>query len=105
MPQCTTCADPLSRLHACLHCVYIGCWRKDHLKDHQKEKKHTFGKNKVVFSMVHSFLNGYKKIAMDFDRHSLFCYECKDYIYDTELDEKVIRSELISSKKKNNNKH
>jgi hypothetical protein len=39
---------------------------------------------------------------MDFDRHTLFCYECDDYIYDTELDEKVIRSELISSKSKQN---
>lgn len=37
---------------------------------------------------------------MDFDRHSLYCYECKDYIYDTEIDEKIIRAELLSSKLK-----
>lgn len=44
LPQCSTCLDPLSRLHACLHCIYIGCWKKGHMKDHQQEKKHTFGK-------------------------------------------------------------
>ncbi|EPB89263.1 hypothetical protein HMPREF1544_03887 [Mucor circinelloides 1006PhL] len=80
LPQCSTCLDPLSRLHACLHCVYIGCWRKGHLKDHQKEKKHTF--------------------AMDFDRHTLFCSECNDYIYDVEIDEKIVRSEIVSKSRK-----
>lgn len=34
---------------------------------------------------------------MDFDRHTLFCSECNDYIYDVEIDEKIIRSELVSS--------
>ncbi|KAI8094723.1 hypothetical protein BDF21DRAFT_376051 [Thamnidium elegans] len=81
IPQCSTCLDPLSRLHACLHCIYIGCWKKGHIKDHQKEKKHTF--------------------AMDFDRHALFCYECNDYVYDAEIEERVIRAELlIKSRKK-----
>ncbi|CAO3624062.1 unnamed protein product [Mucor fragilis] len=80
LPQCSTCLDPLSRLHACLHCVYIGCWRKGHLKSHQKEKKHTF--------------------AMDFDRHTLFCSECNDYIYDVEIDEKIVRSEIVSKSRK-----
>lgn len=49
IPQCSTCLDPLSRLHACLHCIYIGCWKKGHLKEHQKEKKHTFGKRNIDF--------------------------------------------------------
>ncbi|KAI8889191.1 cysteine proteinase [Backusella circina FSU 941] len=30
---------------------------------------------------------------MDFDRHVLFCGECNDYVYDTELDEKIVRYE------------
>lgn len=45
-----------------------------------------------VCKTKHSF-----NLAMDFDRHTLFCNECNDYIYDTELDERVIRSELLSS--------
>ncbi|KAI8058934.1 uncharacterized protein B0P05DRAFT_599889 [Gilbertella persicaria] len=76
LPQCTTCSDPLSRLHACLHCVYLGCWRKGHMKEHQAEKKHIF--------------------AMDFDRHTIFCSECDDYVYDIEIDEKIARHELIT---------
>lgn len=35
---------------------------------------------------------------MDFDRHTLFCRECDDYVYDIEIDERIIRSELVSSK-------
>lgn len=35
---------------------------------------------------------------MDFDRHTLFCYECNDYVYDAEIEEKVIRAELLTSK-------
>lgn len=35
--------------------------------------------------------------AMDFDRHTLFCSECNDYIYDVEIDEKIVRSEIVSS--------
>ncbi|KAI7895802.1 uncharacterized protein EV154DRAFT_493818 [Mucor mucedo] len=80
LPQCSTCSDPLSRLHACLHCIYIGCWKKGHIKEHQQEKKHTF--------------------AMDFDRHTLFCYECNDYIYDAEIDEKIVRGELLYKSRK-----
>lgn len=36
---------------------------------------------------------------MDFDRHTLFCNECNDYIYDAEIDDKIIRGELLSSKR------
>lgn len=54
MPQCSTCLDPLSRLHACLHCVYIGCWRKGHIKDHQKEKRHTFGNKHTKHKQKHT---------------------------------------------------
>lgn len=98
MPQCSTCLDPLSHLHACLHCIYIGCWKKGHIKDHQKEKKHNFGKeSRADRWLAEIFMLNYF-IAMDFDRHTLFCYECNDYIYDTEIDEKITRAELLSSK-------
>ncbi|OBZ81870.1 Ubiquitin carboxyl-terminal hydrolase 22 [Choanephora cucurbitarum] len=84
LPQCTTCLDPLSRLHACLHCVYLGCWKKGHMKDHQKEKKHIF--------------------AMEFDRHAIFCSECDDYVYDVEIDEKITRHELMSNARRKKQK-
>jgi ubiquitin carboxyl-terminal hydrolase 22/27/51 len=41
---------------------------------------------------------------MDFDRHVLFCGECNDYVYDIELDEKIVRYEKLYSSKKINRK-
>ncbi|KAG1171793.1 hypothetical protein G6F70_002018 [Rhizopus microsporus] len=77
-PKCSVCSDPLSRLHACLHCVFMGCWRKGHMKEHQMEKEHCF--------------------AVDFDRHTIFCYECNDYVYDVEINEKITKAEIVSSR-------
>ncbi|KAI9304263.1 hypothetical protein BJ944DRAFT_288758 [Cunninghamella echinulata] len=74
-PQCHICSDSLSRLHVCLHCVYMGCWKKGHMKHHLKSKKHTF--------------------AMDFSRRLIYCGDCQDYIYDTELTNKVLRLETL----------
>ncbi|CAO3646302.1 unnamed protein product [Cunninghamella blakesleeana] len=74
-PQCHICSDSLSRLHVCLHCVYMGCWKKGHMKHHLKSKKHTF--------------------AMDFSRRLLYCGDCQDYIYDTELMNKVLKLETL----------
>ncbi|CAO3696100.1 unnamed protein product [Rhizopus stolonifer] len=80
LPQCNTCSDPLSRLHACLHCVFMGCWKKGHMKEHQKEENHCF--------------------AMDFDRYTIFCYECNDYVYDLEINEKITKTETASARSK-----
>ncbi|KAG0175128.1 hypothetical protein DFQ30_000611 [Apophysomyces sp. BC1015] len=79
LPQCLTCSDPLSRLHVCLHCVYMGCWRKGHMRDHMKQRNHTF--------------------AMDFAHRTLYCGECDDYVYDTELNDRIVRQELVRSGK------
>ncbi|KAI7863446.1 hypothetical protein BDF14DRAFT_1844329 [Spinellus fusiger] len=83
-PQCTTCQDPMSRLHVCLHCVYMGCWRKGHMLDHLKEKKHT--------------------LAMDFTHRTLYCYGCSDYVYDAELEDIVVRQETVRYESKHRQK-
>ncbi|KAI8136790.1 hypothetical protein BJV82DRAFT_675667 [Fennellomyces sp. T-0311] len=77
LPQCSKCHDPLARSHICLHCIYMGCWRKDHMRDHMKEKGHNF--------------------AMDFTHRTLYCYECSDYVYDNELNDLIVRQETIQS--------
>ncbi|ORX47796.1 cysteine proteinase [Hesseltinella vesiculosa] len=74
-PNCTSCSESLSRLHICLHCVYMGCWKKDHMRQHLKAQNHT--------------------LAMDFDRLYLYCADCNDYVYDTEWMEEVVRSERL----------
>ncbi|KAL1932778.1 hypothetical protein VTP01DRAFT_8456 [Rhizomucor pusillus] len=80
LPQCTTCSDPLSRLHVCLHCVYMGCWQKGHMRQHMKEKQHHF--------------------AMDFGRRTLYCNQCGDYVYDAELCDRILRQEWLMSETK-----
>lgn len=37
---------------------------------------------------------------MDFDRYTIFCYECNDYVYDLEIDEKITKTEIVSSSNK-----
>ncbi|KAI7883276.1 cysteine proteinase [Lichtheimia hyalospora FSU 10163] len=75
LPECSTCQDPLSRLHVCMHCVYMGCWRKNHMRDHMKSKQHNF--------------------AMDFAHRTIFCNTCDDYVYDTELNDLIVRQETL----------
>jgi hypothetical protein len=36
---------------------------------------------------------------VDFDRHTIFCYECNDYVYDVEINEKITKAEIVSSSK------
>jgi len=52
--------------------VYFGCWKKDHMRAHCREKMHNF--------------------AMNFQNCAIYCCECEDYIYDLEF-ERIYRSE------------
>ncbi|RUP47522.1 hypothetical protein BC936DRAFT_145648 [Jimgerdemannia flammicorona] len=75
LPQCTTCHTPLGRLHVCLHCVFMGCWADGHMAHHMMEKGHGF--------------------AMDFSHRNLYCVECKDYVYDLEILDRIVRLETL----------
>ena len=86
-PFCHTCHDCLGRLHACLHCVYIGCMAKNvgdgcHILHHLQTRNHTF--------------------CIDFVNLMIYCSKCGDYVYDSELEEivnleKIRMNNLISS--------
>ncbi|KAJ3150034.1 Ubiquitin carboxyl-terminal hydrolase 22 [Geranomyces michiganensis] len=75
-PVCSTCKlTALSdRLHACLECVFIGCFssRKPHLSDHTKQTGHKF--------------------VMDWEKFTVFCIPCNKYVYDGDL-ERIVRAE------------
>ncbi|KAI8059576.1 hypothetical protein BC940DRAFT_313446 [Gongronella butleri] len=75
VPRCHGCTDNLSRLHMCLHCVFMGCWKNGHMRQHLKSSDHTF--------------------AMDFGRCTLYCSKCHDYVYDTEWMECIIQMERL----------
>ncbi|ORZ19976.1 hypothetical protein BCR41DRAFT_385570 [Lobosporangium transversale] len=73
-PACLTCDTILGRIHACLHCVFVGCWKGEHSQKHSKDSGHTF--------------------SMEVSRCGLYCNHCKDFIYDRDF-EGVYNSELI----------
>ncbi|TPX72993.1 hypothetical protein SpCBS45565_g00311 [Spizellomyces sp. 'palustris'] len=74
MPICGTCNSTSStaRLHACLGCVYIGCYRGGHIQEHMSQTGHT--------------------LAMDWLTGNIYCSQCKNYVYDLDL-ERVLHSE------------
>ncbi|KAI1302425.1 hypothetical protein EDD11_005616 [Mortierella claussenii] len=80
-PACLTCETTLGRIHACLHCVYVGCWKGEHAQAHSKDTGHTF--------------------SMEISRCGLYCNHCKDFVYDRDFEgifngEVLRNSEIIS---------
>eukprot|EP00731_Ephydatia_muelleri_P038015 Em0630g1a len=64
---CHVCHNSSLRLHACLHCVFFGCLEPDnHMQLHVKATGHS--------------------LAIELNYGIAFCFKCKDYIYDAELD-------------------
>lgn len=63
---CFTCHVTTPRLHACLHCVYFGCYGARHIHEHSRNKKH--------FQ------------AVDLSYGAIYCFSCGDYVYDKELE-------------------
>ncbi|KAG0035190.1 hypothetical protein BGZ82_005377 [Podila clonocystis] len=80
-PACVMCQSSLGRIHACLHCVFVGCWKSEHAQTHAQETGHPF--------------------SMEISRCGLYCSQCKDFVYDRDFDgihniETVRNSEIIS---------
>ncbi|KAJ8328473.1 hypothetical protein QVD99_006188 [Batrachochytrium dendrobatidis] len=73
-PSCCSCDEFMSssRIHACLQCVFLGCWQESHIHKHLKEKAHMF--------------------AMDFIHCTVYCRKCNDYVYDLDI-ERILHAE------------
>ena len=41
---CHTCRGYELRLHACLSCVYFGCYEDNHIQEHAYKNEHWLGK-------------------------------------------------------------
>lgn len=63
---CHTCNCHSLRLHACLYCVYFGCYSSKHIHEHARTKKHY--------------------LAVDVSYGAVHCFTCGDYVYDKELE-------------------
>lgn len=78
--KCSECSLKGDRLHACLDCVFIGCWRgESHARNHYKNTHHTF--------------------ATDVQRLEIFCFRCGDYIYDIDYDNVKKHEEVRAEEK------
>ncbi|XP_032826199.1 ubiquitin carboxyl-terminal hydrolase 22-like [Petromyzon marinus] len=63
---CHLCGAHFGRLHACLHCIYFGCFARRHIHEHAKAKRHP--------------------LSMDLYHGTVFCLLCQDYVYDRDLE-------------------
>ncbi|KAF7369862.1 Ubiquitin carboxyl-terminal hydrolase [Mycena sanguinolenta] len=67
VPTCGTCQIALHRPFVCLHCSYAGCWNNNHVSTHLQDSQHSF--------------------CADVKSGSIFCVECRDFIYHPKIDE------------------
>ncbi|KAH7943327.1 hypothetical protein HPB52_006948 [Rhipicephalus sanguineus] len=63
---CHTCHARGPRLHACLQCVYFGCYGNRHIHEHARANQHL--------------------LAVDISYGVVYCFTCADYVYDRELE-------------------
>lgn len=78
---CYKCGGSGPQLYSCLHCIYFGC-KGAHINDHCKQTKHY-----IVLELCYGMI---------------YCYQCKDFTYDSEcqaIAEKHIRKEAKSLNK------
>lgn len=78
---CYKCGGSGPQLYSCLQCIYFGC-KGAHINDHCKQTKHY-----IVLELCYGMI---------------YCYQCKDFIYDSEcqaIAEKHIRKEAKSLNK------
>lgn len=63
---CHTCQHRGLRVHACLSCVYFGCYSKQHIHSHAKAQKHN--------------------LSVDLSCGTVYCNACRSFVYDDELE-------------------
>ena len=69
-----------NRLHACLHCVFIGCFEKKHLHRHQKATGH----NLSIDVRFDSIKKTHLEVQLTFG--NTHCASCRDYVYDDDFE-------------------
>ncbi|XP_064545392.1 ubiquitin carboxyl-terminal hydrolase nonstop [Drosophila montana] len=75
--NCFECGSYGIQLYACLHCIYFGC-RGAHITSHLRAKKHN--------------------IALELSHGTLYCYACRDFIYDARSREYALINRKLEAK-------
>lgn len=74
---CHTCRFPSFRLHACLYCVYFGCYTTKHIHEHAFSKNHNLG-TCFSLSLSHNYM-------LEFNKHYCFYNEWSVIILNSQL--------------------
>jgi hypothetical protein len=82
---CSLCKRRGPRLHACLQCIFFGCY-SGHIQEHYKVKNHFLGKNNITFHTFVKLLSLLFFLAVDVNHGSVMCFICQDYVYDADLE-------------------
>ncbi|KAJ8319108.1 hypothetical protein KUTeg_004199 [Tegillarca granosa] len=64
---CHSCHTYGGRLHACLYCIYFGCYGAKHIQNHAETTGHN--------------------LAVDMTYGTVYCFWCNDYVYDADFEE------------------
>ncbi|EDV41027.2 uncharacterized protein Dana_GF10813 [Drosophila ananassae] len=75
--NCFECGSYGIQLYACLHCIYFGC-RGAHITSHLRAKKHN--------------------VALELSHGTLYCYACRDFIYDARSREYALINRKLEAK-------
>ena len=59
------CGRYSGRLHACIGCMFIGCFSSQHIHMHSQQCRHW--------------------CAVDVERGFIYCFHCRDYVYHKEI--------------------
>ena len=98
--HCHECGTYSSRLHSCLLCVYFGCYTGNrHIHLHAQSTGHSLGTETIYFrlyfcvSLDHLWTFRFTIIlfysdflALDLTHGAVYCFVCKDNVYDLDLE-------------------
>ncbi|KAG8197537.1 hypothetical protein JTE90_007273 [Oedothorax gibbosus] len=66
LAYCHDCHMRRGRVHACLSCIYFGCFNNDHINRHSQDSGHI--------------------ISVDLKFGNIYCHKCNDYQYDKDFE-------------------
>ena len=63
--RCHVCNEFGHRLHACLCCVFFGCYDHNHIHDHAKDQDHKWGNKNLISKLNFNYVQGFMKLYLE----------------------------------------